>query len=189
MCPRTPAAVVKISPRVSIRRRRDRAGDAPRLRRPRVSSRAQCGSRDAKRRGTRSPLMRASTAAWHPIANLDCLRLPEHDPCAGREWRCSTLRRAVAPYIHPTSTARHRATPCGTVRHRAAPCDDFASRLINPRQSALVRINPSHAGSSRIGPRVLDAQVQQFLEIDLHAETTNHLDVRQYRGILHHACG
>jgi hypothetical protein len=38
-------------------------------------------------------------------------------------------------------------------------------------------------------PRHPAMRVQQFPEIDLHAETMNHLDVREDRGILGHACG
>jgi hypothetical protein len=50
---------------------------------------------------------------------------------------------------------------------------------------AIVR----HVRSSRINLDHPDSRAEQLPEIDLHAETTKPLDVREYRGILHHACG
>lgn len=91
--------------------------DAPRLRRLRVSRRAQRGSRAAKRRGTRLPLMRASTAAFAQRRKLcgpytgrahltvGCGTL--QTPCAHGATRCVIVRRRSPSFVmrdHPAST-------------------------------------------------------------------------------------
>lgn len=100
-------------------------GDAPRLRRLRVSRRAQRGSRDAKR----LPLMRASTAAWNPIANLDWPRLPSTTHMQVASGGARNSSRALS---HPTSTLHPSR---GTVRHRAMTSRGASSIRVNPHQS------------------------------------------------------
>ena len=91
---------------------------------------------------------------------------------AQRKKNARPVRGPCAPHCrvqHPTNTLRAR---CNTVRYHAS-------------SFAIVR----HARSSCINLDHPDSRAEQLLEIDLHAETTNPLDARAYRGILHHACG
>lgn len=168
-----PRSCPEFRPAVSTRRRRGRL-----LRRPASPTpphQPSCAARVKGREAARHAL--ALDAREHggiePNRKHGLPVFAEHGPYADREQRCSTFfPRAIAPYIHC-------ATPCGTVR----------CRRVMRHHSASIRIIPSHAGSSRISPGDHFTHARKFPAIDLHPETTKHLDVRAFRGILAHACG
>ncbi len=162
----TPIGSTVLSPRVSTRRRRGRLWRRPASPTPsrQPSRAARVKGREAAR--MRLPLMRASTAA---------LSTSHLQNSAARVWAV----RAAAGRRGPYTGRAHLTVGCCTLQTRCNTVRYSASSFAIIRHARSSRINLDHPVSRR----------QQLLEIDLHAETTNTLDVRAYRGILHHACG